>query len=331
MRNPMVSIVVPAYNMEHYISFCIDSLKKQTYQDFEVLLVDDGSMDSTLKICNKFHDLDPRFKVLHKSNGGLSDARNYGMKYATGRYITFIDSDDYVHPQYIEQLVRLMSVKNVDIGCVSSLYVYDDTDYQKLFNKKFDVNNFEVVTSEKAVLRMLKKQGIGHTACGKIYQRNFLDHFQFPVGMLYEDYLTTYNLFARANTVSISLNKLYFYRQRQGSIMHAQKCNENVLSILDISDKVTNQIIKRWPNLHDEAKEQQIATYLKTLQRILNDDPNSNKEYQYRIKNFVKSDGIKLLKSSKVDKKTKIKILLSLTGNKAFIHFYNKFDGSSTN
>lgn len=331
MITPMVSIVVPAYNMEQYISFCFYSLQQQTYQDFEVLLVDDGSKDNTLRICNKYHDLDPRFKVLHKTNGGLSDARNYGVKYACGKYITFIDSDDYVHPKYVEQLVKLMSIEKVDIGCVSSLYVYDDTDYKKLFNEKIDINNFEVMTSEKAVLRMLKKQGIGHTAWGKIYQRQFLYNFQFPVGMLYEDYLTTYNLFSKANVVSISPNKLYFYRQRKGSIMHTQKCNDNVLSILDISDKVTDQIIDKWPGLYDEAKEQQVATYLKTLQRILNDDPNSYEDYQVRIKKFIKQEGIKLLSSKRIDKKTKVKVILSLAGNRTFLYFYNKFDGNSSN
>lgn len=314
-----ISIIVPAYNVEQYIKKCIDSLLKQTYEDYEILLVDDGSTDATVDLCDEIGRLDKRIRVFHKKNGGLSDARNFGIRMSNSKYITFIDGDDYVSNTYLETLIKMIK-NDVDIAMVSTQSILEQSS-----PKSFENNDISVITAKEAVRMMLLRQNFSHCGVGKLYKRDLWRDFYFPKGRLYEDYLTTFEIFSRAKNVSILDNKSYYYIQRIGSIMH-YKCSPNTISILDVADEVTERICLFWPDLKHEAIDLQIASYLKCLQTILNSNPNSFKEAQDRIlKRNRKVFFSEFL--SNIPIKDKMKMLLLLFGKKVFINIYNKCDG----
>lgn len=318
----LVTIIVAAYNVENYINKCVNSLMAQTYQNIEMLLVDDGSTDNTGMMIEEKKKGDSRIKVFHKTNGGLSDARNYGLDRMTGRYVTFVDADDFVPQNYIEHMVSIIEARNADVAVVRTCEFCDEKDIN------LDINyDFVTVSCEEAVRRMLTRNGIAHTACGKLYKVELWESLRFPYRKLYEDYHTTFDAFSKASTVAISEARIYFYFQRPGSIMH-YKCNERTVSIVEATREVTPRIIKYWPDLEVEALDLQLALCLKCYQNILNSDKNSFFDIQREIANIVSANGWRLLLSSKTPMKDKVKVVIYFMGKKIFLNIYKKFDGS---
>ena len=172
MEKPLISVIVPAYNVEKFVEKCIDSILLQSFKDFEVLLIDDGAKDSTPEICDACANKDSRIKVYHKENGGLSDARNYGIDRMQGKYVTFIDSDDYVAPGYFEYLYSLITQEEgIQIAICGKKSVRED----EIANSTPETIR-EVTTGEYAVKKILCGDGSGHSAWGKLYsaERTFL-------------------------------------------------------------------------------------------------------------------------------------------------------------
>lgn len=319
-----VSIIVPVYNVERYLKRCVNSIINQTFKDFELLLVDDGSTDLSGKICDELKQSDNRIKIFHKKNGGLSDARNYGLQFAKGKYITFIDSDDFVSVDYIEILYNsILDNNGVDISTVSVLRFSDEKLIKdiNLSKRKFET---EVIDTKIAVKKMLLNDNISHEAWGKMYSKELWNNIQFPFGQMLEDYSTTYKIFSKANKIAINNAKIYYYYQRSGSILRCQ-VSEKTLEVFDISDKETFNIINTWPDLKTEAKALQITTYLKFYQKILNSDFSLYPEYQKRIKKMTKENSIILLKSPIINYKLKIKIILAMLNKRLFLLIYNNF------
>lgn len=216
---PLISIVVPIYNVEIYIEKCLESLINQTYKNIEIILVNDGSTDLSGYICDDFATKDKRIKVIHKSNGGLSDARNIGIDVATGDYIAFIDSDDWIDLKMIEILYKYINTYNADIAQGDYIEVYDE-------NIVTDIDICEEVicyNSEK-ILESLYGRTATKTviACNKLYKRELFEKIRFPKGKLHEDEFTTYKLLYSANLIVDSNLPIYYYRQRQGSIMKSE-------------------------------------------------------------------------------------------------------------
>ncbi len=213
---PKISIIVPVYNVESYLPKCINSLINQTYKNIEIILVDDGSSDNSGHICDKFAKEDKRVKVIHKENGGLSDARNKGIEIAKGSYITFIDSDDYVSPKYCEILYGLLKKYNADIAI---------SDYQTFTEKDVileQIINEEIVMDSKKALANLydKDYDIAmRVAWGKLYKINLFDKIRYPKGKINEDEFVIHYLYDMAKKVVLTKSKLYYYLQRESSIM----------------------------------------------------------------------------------------------------------------
>lgn len=319
--NALISVVVPVYNVELYLDKCVESLLRQTYHHFEILLIDDGSTDSSSVLCDAWSGKDARIRVFHKANGGLSDARNYGLDRIRGEYVTFIDSDDYVEVNYLETLYNLITVNNADIAAVRLKYVGEND----IPIKNLNSYPSELVSGSEAMRRMFvgKQFHCSHT---KLYKRSLWSNIRFPVGKLYEDYLTTYYLFFGVEKVALSEAPIYYYLQREGSIMRFS-VSERKLSILDVSDEVTGFIEANCPDILMEAKSMQMTCYLKSLQQILNTGKDAFPEYQARIVKKAKKEAFGMLASSKVPQKVKIKLLLFLMGKKVFLKVYNHFDG----
>ena len=322
MEKPLISVIVPAYNVEKFIGKCIDSILRQSFKDFEVLLIDDGAKDSTPEICDACAKKDSRIKVYHKENGGLSDARNYGIDRMQGKYVTFIDSDDYVDSGYFEYLYGLITQEeDIQIAICGKKSVREDE------NASPDPETFhEIITGERAVQKMLCGHGSGHSARAKLYSANLWKTVRYPKGKIYEDYATTYRVMALVDKAAWGNAAMYFYVQHIESIMH-QKCSRRSLSLVDIADEETEFIVKKWPALKQEALARKVTSELKCLQNILNAKNEEFDDYKQKIVEDVRRHKGELLASKKVALKTKIKIIALLLGERTFGFIYNLNDG----
>ena len=213
---PLITVIIPVYNIERYIEKCIRSVIGQTYKNLEIILVDDGSNDNSGLICDKYAKEDSRIKVIHKKNGGLSDARNIAIDIAKGKYLTFIDGDDYVSFFYIETLYSLIN-EGYDISICGFKEVFEggiDIDVNK--RKKHKLLRMD---ASEALKTMLYQKNFDTSACGKLYKSElFAKGIRYPVGKLFEDLGTTYKLFLDSKKIIYCDTEMYFYLQRGGSI-----------------------------------------------------------------------------------------------------------------
>lgn len=218
---PLISIIVPVYQVKEYLTQCIESILNQTYSTLEIILVDDGSSDGSVEICDQYARRDQRIQVIHKENGGLSSARNAGLKQARGDFIGFIDSDDWIEPQMYEMLYNAISDKG-DIAVCN--YFYDDIgrEYEACNRNSFMVDSYQA-------LELLIADEIPNYAWNKLYRRNLFQGLNFPEGRYYEDVAIMYLLFERANYVSFLGKALYHYRYRKSGIIG----NRNLSGKLD--------------------------------------------------------------------------------------------------
>ena len=215
IKTGMISIIVPVFQVEKYLEKCVRSIINQTYQNLEIILVDDGSTDSCGKMCDNFAMEDSRIRVIHKANGGLSDARNAGMEIAKGQYIGFVDSDDYIEPMMYEQMMKVIMSENVDI--VSCFAVEEEED--KPVKMEYRGGNIRVFSSLGAIEDLFEKNlYFRHAVWNKLYNRALFDGIRFPVGKLFEDAAIMYRVFEKADAIAYIDLMLYHYVQRKGSI-----------------------------------------------------------------------------------------------------------------
>ncbi len=214
MDKPLISIVVPIYKVEKYLEHCVKSILNQTITDIEVILVDDGSPDNCGAICDELAKTDSRIKVIHKPNGGLSDARNAGIEIAQGKYIGFIDSDDYIAPQMFEKLLGAIETQKADVSMCYACNIYDD-DMEYRPCKTGDVTVFEGEEIMEALFRMK----LNNFAWNKLYKIELFKEIRYPYGKIYEDLFTTYRIFGLCERVALDESQMYYYRIRRDSIM----------------------------------------------------------------------------------------------------------------
>lgn len=241
--NPLVSVVIPVYNVEPYLHECVASVVEQTYTNIEIILVDDGSTDSSGTLCDEFALSDSRICVFHKKNGGLSDARNYGIRRSHGSLISFIDSDDYVSPDYIMHLYQALVRGKTDIA-TTSICIFHDGESPK--EHKRDTTTFHVYDACDALEDMLYMRHLEPNAFPKIYKKELFDTIQYPVGKLYEDIATTTKLIDKAGKIAYLDEKDYYYRIRPNSIQTAS-FNPKKLDLLDQLSVVKSIVQTKYP------------------------------------------------------------------------------------
>lgn len=210
-EKPLVSIIVPIYNVEQYIRRCIDSIINQSYKNIELILVDDGSPDNCPKICDEYASKYDHITVIHQKNFGLSSARNRGMDIAKGEYISFVDSDDYLHKDFVLNCLRIIAQKNVGIVQCSFLTGSDDSFPKILMNSEIIVFNDS---------RMYGDRNVKITAWGKLYDKTTLNGILFPVGRINEDEFFTYKAIAASGNIAVTSMPLYYYYVNPNSITH---------------------------------------------------------------------------------------------------------------
>lgn len=213
-----VSIIIPVYKVEEYLDECIESVIRQSYQSIEIILVDDGSPDQCPAICDEYAEKDSRVKVIHQKNGGLSAARNSGIKMAKGDYIAFIDSDDYIAENFIEKLFNCAIDTNADIVCCGMTVIGNG---RALIHTPDSVKCY---TTDRISL-LLQEHGTGDYYMNKLFRRDILEGFELPVGKLYEDIYSMHFLYAKAKKVAWLNASLYYYRINETGISHNKKLN----------------------------------------------------------------------------------------------------------
>ena len=226
-----ISVIVPVYNIETYLLECLESITNQTYTNIEIVAVNDGSTDTSRKLLESYQEKEPRLVIYDKENGGLSDARNYGIKMAKGEYILCVDGDDRIHPKMVEKLYRAIQENEADIAVSDMLYFYETKEDSYSNGGDFTCTNIHETPSLIA---------INNSACNKMYQKHLFDTIQFPVGLYFEDLATIPILLYNAKKVVKVDEPLYAYRQREGSIMHT--ASKKIFEIYDALDRVQDYI-----------------------------------------------------------------------------------------
>ena len=211
----LVSIIIPVFNVEKYVPICIESVINQTYKNIEILLIDDGSTDGSGKICDEYAKNDERICVFHKSNGGLSDARNYALDRITGEYIYFVDSDDYINYQCIETLVNLLKCESADIVSCAANDVFENE------SRQFEIQEKPIVSCNNIEACLKIRSGsafFGVAVWNKLYKRNLFDNIRFPKGLVHEDQAVIYQLVYQVKKYVHTYTVLHYYRVRTNSI-----------------------------------------------------------------------------------------------------------------
>ena len=255
-----VSIVVPVYKVESYLRRCLDSIVSQTYKNIEVILVDDESPDNCGQICEEYASKYPYITVLHQKNQGLSGARNSGAKIATGDYVTFIDSDDFVTNDYVEYLMDLIERYDADVSVATFVYQYDN---KSILRRKNDYYS-ECVLPVEAIKRMNYGQGVGLTAWAKMYKKELAFRYPYPVGRLYEDVATTYKIISDCKRVAVSNKQIYYWIQRVDSIMHSKFSEKQYDGLLSASEQL-EFVKKRFPEAVGAAEYRYAAKCVELL------------------------------------------------------------------
>ncbi|MBQ8534727.1 MAG: glycosyltransferase [Bacilli bacterium] len=310
----LISIIVPVYNMEKYIDKCINSIINQTYKNIEIIIVDDGSTDKSSKIIDKYKKIDKRVKVYHKKNGGLADARNYGLEKATGEYIGFVDSDDYIENNMYKKLYNNLIKYKADISVVNYNLVYEkDFNYKKNFKEISD--KLIILNKIETIKLLLDDNKFGNYAWNKLYKRELFNNIKYPIGRKMEDLGTTYKIIEKCNRIVYDPIPLYNYLQRNNSIV-----NTINLSFFEDTYILTYERFIYLDNKYGFIKENHFNTIRLLLfcYSFINDKDNTYKDVIKKIKLFKIID--------KLSYKEKIKFIVLRINNKLFKLLFTKKD-----
>ena len=267
---PLLSIIVPIYNVEQYLDRCIQSILNQTYQNLEIILVDDGATDCSGAIADSYAAKDKRIKVFHKENGGLSDARNYGLEHVTGDYILFIDSDDFIVNIMCERLITVASSNNADI--VSCNYYIDRGD-DDISIHTMSVQDDKRTFTGMDMLRyyLLKTEPFDlNVVWNKIFKLdlfNGVEPVRFPKGRVQEDNFTIFRLFLNANSIVTVNEPLYYYVQRAGSIM-ANFTRRFMIDTIESHMYMSDYLMNHCSSVKNELQLYLLNSYVELSRRV---------------------------------------------------------------
>ena len=248
-QTPLISVIIPVYKVEKYLDKCIKSVIGQTYGNMEIILVDDGSPDKCGEMCDQYAGQHAGVTVIHQQNQGLAASRNNAAKQAMGEYITFIDSDDYVTPDYVEYLFGLISRYHADIAVGG--YVYQNESGEDATPK--EESRTALFSPEEAICHMNYGQGYGCFAWGKMYRTELIRNNPFPEGKIYEDLATMCRIMGNAGSIAYGNKQIYVWIQRQGSIMHSG-FSDRQWDGMEAAEQQLAYISERYPSAVSSAR-----------------------------------------------------------------------------
>ena len=289
----LISIVVPVYKVEKYIRNCIESIINQTYKNLEIILVDDGSTDECPKILDEYSKKDSRIKVIHKENGGLSSARNEGIKLATGKYIGFIDGDDTVNVEMYEMLSNVLEKYKLDIAFCNIVKVYyndnNELEFEKTAQKEYEE---KIISNSEALKLMMMDGSVGNFACTKLFKRELFNDIKFPEGKVYEDVGTIYKIVSKVNKIVYVNKNLYHYLYGRPGAITSSFSEKKIIDSLDVYSEQYNYIKENYKNIKDYANITWIKMYTSAMEKICINDFNdlwNSKEVLNRYESFKKA------------------------------------------
>ena len=306
---PLVSVIVPVYRVEKYLKKCVDSLLAQTYENFEIILVDDGSDDNCPQICDNYAAHYLQVRTLHKTNGGLSDARNYGTLHAKGSYITFVDGDDYVTRTYIADLMYLVQTYHVDIAIMDWLLVDENDSFLDIVHESEEI---ELMDTVEALQRMFYRKGFGVSACSKIYKKELVVKHPYPLDTYYEDRATTYKMICECSQIVFSHKVGYYYVQHSGSIMHRTP-SKYELRGLNICEDIIKYMAQYYPDVVPAARSQLMKKILEYIPQLLSNSKEEHRIYKI-LRHYASTYYLPVMKDNNVSVFIKIRITSLMLG-----------------
>lgn len=321
MDDDLISIVIPIYNVDKYIEKCLNSVVKQTYKNIEIILVDDGSPDNCGKICDSYANNDKRIKVIHKENGGLSDARNVGIEIANGKYITFVDSDDYIELDYIEYLYTLMKKYNTKISFCKVNVVFNENNTDNKPNNS-DQSDYKW-TKIQALEDVLYANNFDVSAYAKMYLTEHFKNVRYPKGKLFEDNDTTYKLIDKNDYIAVGFEKKYNYIIRNNSITRTNFKKEQ-LYLIEASDNMCSYLSK-YEQLKKATYRKKFWARISIFNRMINSNERNYAEEKKLRKEILEYKRVLLDGKSSFRDKVSIILLHFGTNNyKRIWNFYKK-------
>ena len=301
-----VTIIVPVYKVEKYIRKCLDSIVAQTYNNLEVILVDDGSPDRCGAICDEYADKYPMFSVIHQENQGQAAARNNAVRVARGEYIAYIDSDDFVTDDYVEYLVRIQQEHNADIAIAGFYYLYEGSNPQLSTNDGKTI----VMTPEEALTRMNYNRGFGATLWAKLYRKQLILDHPLPIGKLYEDLATIYKYIGDSEKIVYSSKKIYYWLQREGSTMRSA-FDERQMAGIEAAAAQLEYTQRRFPTAVPAAKARYMGKIMELMALALS---SSNNKAIYQVLKEKMIYYKEVISDPKVKKSIKVRMAAARTG-----------------
>lgn len=310
---PLISVIVPVYNVDKYLERCIDSILGQSYKQIEIILVDDGSSDRSGKICDSYARSDFRVRVIHKENGGLSSARNRGIDMAQGEYLVFVDSDDYVEKDYVKILLNLIIKYDVDMSVVGQRIVNSRREIKKNNSRIIEEKRLAVV---EALDSILTEKYFTVSANGKLYKRVLFDGARYPEGKLYEDNGCTYKLIMKCNAVAYSNVELYHYCMRCDSITN-RVFNDGKFDYIELTDEACKKISRQYPVLKRQCLYRMAMVRVSILRQMLNTNLDKrHRREKNKIKKWLKSNMRQLIFGKGSPKKLRLSIVALIVSEK---------------
>lgn len=294
----VISIILPVYNVEQYLERCLESIIHQTYMNLEIICINDGSKDSSLKICKEYAEKDSRIRVIDQENHGLAYVRNKGIELATGDYIAFIDSDDYVDLCYIEKLYNSLIEKQADIVVANVIYEQENKESYCLLRAQYDPEY--VMNKQEAMCDYLSVEGgIGNYIVNKLYVKEMFQGIHFPENKLFEDAYTMFKILNNANRVYMKPDVYYHYCLREDSITSSyDPAGSDNFDLLEGNISKTEYICQNFSELSDLAFHHLFISYLGVFYRVIpvyDKKKGRMREYFNVVKGIKKKYNIKFI------------------------------------
>lgn len=317
---PEISVIIPVYNVEQYLKKCVDSVLEQSFKNIEVILVDDGSPDKCPEICDCYAKQDDRVIVVHKENGGLSSARNAGLKIARGRYIYFVDSDDWIVGNALEILLTIMQNTKSDVVIASYDLFFDETKtIEELPIKIKD----EVISGRDVVDKLTGGQGASYViACNKLYKRELFQTISFREGYIHEDCIIAHRIFGQCNSVACTSQAVYFYRRRTNSIMGMGRNIQRTDALTAYADYILYTYENGWNNMTEKMSEMYAKAFFELVSLFTFD--KKDVKYRRRVSKSLKDVLCFLLANKQIQLSHKVRFIV-FSINPWIYRFWDKF------
>lgn len=314
----MVRIIVPVYKVEKFLPKCIESVLNQTYTDFELILVDDGSPDKSPEICDKYAELDKRVVVIHQKNAGVSAARNAGLENAKGEYIGFVDPDDWIAPKMYEQMIFAMEGSNADLAICG--YDYYDEDYHVDEQRRYKVRSNEVVDQREIMNRFSDMPpSIRHGVCNKLFKNNLLHTQRFINGLHSSEDVYFLNEYVQKIQSTVIVHHPYYKNLvRQGSATHGGLSIQSLAESFVAHEQMYKDAVGKYPDLkvHSQAFLLDVCTLKyneakRKMSSLSSNEQEQMKKYLQEMRQFIKQYARKAMFNKEIYWKTRIYYLLN--------------------